>query len=300
MPTVLLSGASGFIGSRLTDSLRADGHVVVPLTRRTGVRDAVLWDAATGKIDTRKLARVQPEIVINLAGENIAQRWTPQTRRLIRDSRVIGTRALSQALALLEVRPRAFVSGSAIGYYGAHRGAKVLDESSGPGTDFVAQVARDWERGTEPAAKVGIRVACLRTGLVLGEGGGVLARMLPIFRLGAGGRLGHGRQWMSWIAMTDVVRAIRHLAEVSTMVGAVNVVAPEPVTNADFTATLARVLGRPAFLPVPKFALELVFGVMADDTILASQRVVPERLAGDGFTFRHPRLEEALRFELRR
>jgi uncharacterized protein (TIGR01777 family) len=264
------------------------------------VRDAVLWDAATGKIDTRKLARVQPEIVINLAGENIAQRWTPQTRRLIRDSRVIGTRALSQALALLEVRPRAFVSGSAIGYYGAHRGAKVLDESSGPGTDFVAQVARDWERGTEPAAKVGIRVACLRTGLVLGEGGGVLARMLPIFRLGAGGRLGHGRQWMSWIAMTDVVRAIRHLAEVSTMVGAVNVVAPEPVTNADFTATLARVLGRPAFLPVPKFALELVFGVMADDTILASQRVVPERLAGDGFTFRHPRLEEALRFELRR
>ena len=300
MFTVLLSGASGFIGSRLSDSLRADGHRVVALTRRTGAGDSVLWDAGTGKIDTKKLARVQPDIVINLAGENIAQRWTPHTKRLIRDSRVIGTRALSQALAQLEARPRVLVSGSAIGYYGAHRGSKVLDESSGPGTDFVAQVARDWERGTEPAAKVGIRVVCMRTALVLGEGGGVLARMLPIFRLGAGGRLGHGRQWMSWIALDDVVRAIRHLAETSELSGAVNVVAPEAVTNADFTATLARVLHRPAFLPVPTFALELVFGVMADDTILASQRVVPQRLAGDGFEFRHPRLEEALRFELRR
>jgi len=298
--TILVSGASGFIGSRLTDSLRADGHRVVALTRRSGASDSVLWDAATGKIDTKKLARVQPQIVINLAGETIAQRWTPQTRRLIRDSRVNGTRALVEALARLEVRPGVLVSGSAIGYYGAHRGAKVLDESSGPGTDFVAQVARDWERATEAAAKVGIRAVCLRTGVVLGEGGGVLARMLPVFRLGAGGRLGHGRQWMSWIAMDDVVRAIRHLAESSSLSGGVNVVAPEAVTNADFTTTLARVLRRPAFLPVPKFALELVFGVMADDTILASQRVVPERLAGDGFEFRHPRLEEALRFELRR
>lgn len=300
MSTILISGASGFIGSRLADSFRADGHRVVALTHRPGERGAVSWDAAAGRIDRNALARLQPEIVVNLAGENIAQRWTPHTQKRIRDSRVNGTRALAEALAALDARPSVLISGSAVGYYGAHRGSTVLEESSGAGSDFLAKVALAWEQSTEPATRVGIRVVHLRTGIVLGEGGGVLGRLLPIFRVGAGGRLGRGLQWMSWIAMDDMVRGIRHLAESSALTGGVNMVAPEPVTNAEFTAVLARVLHRPAFLPVPRFAMELLYGVMADDTILASQRAIPKRITGDGFEFRHPRLEEALRFELRR
>jgi uncharacterized protein len=193
-----------------------------------------------------------------------------------------------------------FLSGSAIGYYGAHRGDDLLDENSAPGSDFLAALARDWERATQPASAAGIRVVLVRTGLVIGTGGGVLDRMLLPFRLGIGGRLGAGKQWMSWIAMDDIVRAMQFLLDTTTMRGPVNLVAPAPERNVDFTRTLARVLNRPAFIPVPTVALELLFGTMADNTILASQRVVPKRLADAGFEFRHPRLEEALRFELKR
>jgi hypothetical protein len=193
-----------------------------------------------------------------------------------------------------------FVSGSAVGYYGAHRGDDLLDEASAPGTDFLAETARDWERATEAASKADIRVVLMRTGLVLGNDGGVLERMLPPFRFGLGGHLGDGRQWMSWIAMDDATRAIRFFLDTPSLAGPVNLVAPEASQNKDFTKTLARVLRRPSVFPVPAFALEIVFGTMADTTILASQRVVPKRLAGAGFEFRHPRLEEALRFELRR
>jgi len=301
---ILLSGASGFIGSRLSRSLRADGggggHRVVALTRRAGDGDSVWWDAAAGRIDVDALARLRPDVVINLAGENIAQRWTPRRRARIRDSRVNGTRALAEALASLAARPRVLVSGSAVGYYGAHRGDEVLDETSAPGVDFLGQVAREWERSTDAASAAGIRVVLIRTGVVLGAGGGVLGRVALPFRAGLGGRLGDGRQWMSWIAMDDVVRGIRHLAEASTLSGPVNLVAPEPVTNAQFTKILAHVLSRPALFPVPRVALELLFGTMADNTILASQRAVPKRIAGDGFAFRHPLLEDALRSELRR
>lgn len=298
MFTVLLSGASGFIGSQLAKSLAADGHRVVRLARKPS-GDAVTWDPEAGRIDRDQLARVGPDIVVNLAGEPIAQRWTARRRRRIRDSRVLGTTALAEALAALPTKPSVLVSGSAIGYYGAHRGDEPVDEDSSPGSGFLAQTARDWERATEPADQAGIRVVIARTGIVLGRDGGVLERMLLPFRLGAGGRLGSGKQWISWIAMDDMVRALRFLID-STVRGAVNLVAPEPVRNEELTKVLARVLHRPAVLPVPSFALELLFGTMADNTILASQRVAPKRLAGAGFEFRHPRLEEALRFELRR
>jgi uncharacterized protein (TIGR01777 family) len=297
--TVLLSGASGFIGSRLARALRADGHRVVALTRRAGP-DAVSWDAEQGRIDTAALAQASPEIVINLAGEPIAQRWTGDRKRRIRDSRVNGTRALATALVALPKRPKTFVSGSAIGYYGAHRGDETLDESSSSGTDWLAEVAREWESATAPASDAGIRVAISRTGIVLGRDGGALERMLPPFQLGAGGRIASGRQWMSWISLEDVVRGIRFLAENTAISGPVNLVAPEPARNEAFAETLGAVLHRPAVVPVPEFALRLAFGRMADDTILASQRVLPKKLAGAGFEFRHPRLDEALRFELTR
>ncbi len=301
MATILLSGASGFIGSHLAAACRADGHRVVPLTRQQrDSSDVVTWDASAGRIDSAALARVAPDIVINLAGEPIAQRWTNERMRRIRDSRVNGTRALASAIAALPVRPRAFVSGSAVGYYGAHRGDELLDETSSSGKEYLAETARAWEQSAAPAADAGIRVAVIRTGLVLGREGGALQRMLPPFQLGAGGRIGSGKQWMSWISLEDAVRAIRFLAETSSVSGPTNLVAPQPVQNSEFTDALASVLHRPAIMPVPEIALKLAFGRMAQDTILASQRVLPKKLAGAGFEFRHPRLEEALRFELRR
>jgi uncharacterized protein len=303
--TVLLSGASGFIGSQLSKSLSADGHRVVRLARpesrsTPAVSDIVRWDPEAGYIDRDALARLQPDAVVNLAGESIAKRWTATRRRRIRESRVRGTTILAEALAALRSKPSVFLSGSAMGYYGAHRGDELLEEHSAPGSDFLAQTARDWERATEAASQAGIRVVLSRTGIVLGMGGGALDQMLLPFRLGVGGRLGSGRQWMSWIALDDVVRALRFLVDTPAVRGPVNLVAPEPVRNAEFTKVLGRVLGRPAMLPVPAFALELLFGTMADHTILASQRLSPKKLAGAGFEFRHPRLEEALRFELRR
>jgi uncharacterized protein len=302
--TVLLSGASGFIGSHLERSLNADGHRVVHLARvsaqsnPSASQDAVTWDPERGTIDRQALEQVAPDAVVNLAGEPIAQRWSDAKRRQIRDSRVNGTRALSRALAELGNRPRVLVSGSAVGYYGAHRGDEMLTEDSPPGDDFLAGTARAWEDATRPAADGGIRVAISRTGLVVGTDGGVLAKMLTPFRIGVGGRMGRGRQWMSWIALDDMVRALRFLIDTATARGAFNLVAPEPVTNSQFTKALAEALHRPAFLPVPSFALELAFGTMAGDTILASQRAIPKRLAGAGFEFRYPRLQDALRFEL--
>lgn len=301
MSTILLSGASGFIGSRLAQSFASDGHRIVPLVRgRPSSDHTVAWDPEKGSIDREALARARPDVVINLAGEPIARRWTPARRHRIRESRVRGTEALADALAGSPMKPKVFLSGSAVGYYGAHRGDETVDETSAPGPDFLAQTARDWERGTERAGSAGIRVVVLRTGLVLSRSGGVLARMLLPFRLGVGGRLGSGRQWMSWIAMDDIVAAIRFLVDTPTMNGPVNLVAPEPARNVEFTKTLAHVLRRPAVFPVPAILLELLFGTMADNTILASQRVIPKRLAGAGFQFRHPRLEDALRFALTR
>lgn len=300
MATYLVSGASGFIGSELVAALAGDGHRVVRLKRGSGGSQDVRWDPEAGEVDREALARARPDVVVNLAGEPIAQRWTGDRKRRIRDSRVNGTRALANALASMGAKPSVFVSGSAMGYYGVDRGDELLDESNAPGSDYLADTAKAWEDATAPAADAGMRVVIPRTGLVLGAGGGALAKMLPAFRLGVGGRVGSGRQWMSWISLTDMVAALRFAADSAALRGPANFVAPEPARNSELTRTLAKVIRRPAIFPVPELAIQVLFGEMGKATILASQRLVPKKLAGAGFQFRHPHLEDALRYELRR
>ena len=293
---ILVSGASGLIGSALVRALRSKNLEVKRLVRRRSSRpDEVSWFPERGEIDPRAIEGVSA--VVNLAGENLSQRWTSSARRRIRESRVQATTLLARTIALSQPRPGVFVSASAMGIYGTHRDDPI-DESAALGDDFLASVCKDWEAATEPAADAGVRVAFSRTGLVLARDGGVLAKLLLPFRLGVGGTLGLGRQWMSWIALTDVVRVLTFMIEDASIVGPVNVVAPNPVTNAEFTDTLGRVLGRPTFTIVPAFALKLALGQMAEDTALASQRVVPRKLTEAGFQFELPLLEAALRREL--
>jgi uncharacterized protein (TIGR01777 family) len=297
--TIAVTGATGMIGAALVDRLRARGHRVRRIIRpsRRAERDDVSWDASSDALPTHVVADV--DAVVNLAGEPIAHRWTEPRKRAIRDSRVRGTTLLARAIAALETRPRVFLSGSAVGYYG-DRGDELLDEASPAGDGFLADVVVEWERAAAPLADVGVRVVLLRTGVVLGAAGGALARLLPIFRGGAGGRLGTGRQWMSWISLEDQVRAIEHALSDETLRGPANLVAPNPVTNAAFASILGRVLARPAIVPVPAFALELLYGEMARATLLAGQRALPRALAAAGFEFAHPTLEQALRHELSR
>jgi uncharacterized protein len=294
--TTAITGASGLIGSELTRQLQRAGERVLRLVRREAREpDEVSWDPARGTIDAAALEGV--DAVVNLAGEPIAQRWTEAARRRIRDSRVEGTLLLTQALASLTHRPAVLISGSAMGIYG-DRGDEELDETSATGSDWLAEIGAEWERATAPAEAAGIRVVHARTAIVLSPQGGALAKMLPFFRLGVGGTLGSGRQWMSWIALTDHVRAILHCMGRTDLSGPVNFTAPNPVRNDEFTKTLARVLRRPAFFPVPKLALDLVYGEMAEATILAGQRMRARRLLETGFDFRCPTLEGALRKEL--
>lgn len=297
--TVAVTGASGLIGSALAGALAADGFRVRRLVRTERQRgaDDVFWDPARGRVDLAALEGA--DAVVHLAGEPIGQRWTGAVRRRIRESRIAGTRLIAASLASLSRPPRVLVSGSAEGIYG-NRGDEILDEGSPIGSDFLAQLAADWEAEADRAAAAGVRVVKIRTGLVLSPRGGALARLLLPFRLGLGGRLGSGRQWVSWIALADTVRAIRHLIDTHAFVGPANVSAPNPVTNAELASTLARVLRRPAIFPVPATALRLAFGEMADATLLASQRMRPRRLLESGFQFRYPTLEAALRFELGR
>jgi uncharacterized protein (TIGR01777 family) len=236
---------------------------------------------------------------VNLAGEPIAHRWTAERKRALRESRVRGTALLARAVTALPVKPRVFLSGSAVGYYG-DRGDELLDETAAPGEGFLPQLTIDWEAATAPIADAGVRVALLRTGIVLSPAGGALEKLLPIFKLGGGGPLGSGMQWMSWITLDDHVRAMQHALFSEGMRGAANLTAPAPVRNAEFAATLGRVLGRPAVLPVPAFALELLYGEMAHATLLAGQRVMPAALASAGFQFEEPTLEGALRRVLNR
>ncbi len=301
MPNVLLSGSSGFLGSAIAGWLQERGYRTTRLVRGAASGEGrVAWDPEYGQIDRDAVARAAPDLVINLAGEPIGQRWTADRKRKIRDSRVRGTRALAESIAGLTRKAATLVNASAMGFYGAHCGDTLLDESSAAGDDFLARVCQEWESATEPASSSGVRVVQLRTGLVIGRGGGVMARMLPPFQMGVGGRLGDGRQWMSWIALADYLRAVAFAIETPSLAGPLNMTAPEPVRNEEFTETLGRVLSRPALLPVPRAGLALLFGEMADNTILASQRVVPKKLAGAGFEFRRPRLEDALRAELTR
>jgi uncharacterized protein (TIGR01777 family) len=292
---VVVSGSSGLIGSALVASLRERGDEVIRLVRSapTGEND-VHWDPGSGSIDAARLDALAPEAVVHLAGESIGGgRWTSERKRRIRESRTVGTRLVSETMARLSAPPAALVCASAIGYYG-DRGDELLTEASAAGSGFLAEVTRDWEDATVPARDAGIRVVTTRFGIVLSAEGGALGRMLFPFRLGLGGRLGSGRQWFSWVALDDVVGAIEHVLGTHELAGAVNVTAPNPVTNREFTKTLARVLGRPAVMPVPAPALRIALGELADN-LLGGQRVRPERLLASGYVFRHPELEHALR-----
>jgi len=287
------------IGSALLPALSAAGHTVARLVRpgRPPAAGDVAWDPSAGRIDAALLGGF--DAVVHLAGESIAGgRWTSKRKQRIRESRTRSTRLLAESLAGLKRPPRVLVAASAIGFYG-DRGDEVLTEDSAAGSGFLADVCKAWEAATEPAARKGIRVLNLRSGMVLAGTGGALAKMLPPFRLGFGGPLGNGRQWVSWITVDDVLRIAGQAIEDERLQGAVNVVAPEPVTNREFSRTLGRVLNRPAIVAAPAFALRLVLGEMAGPLLLASERVSPKRLQTAGYRFLYPDLEPALRHLLR-
>jgi uncharacterized protein (TIGR01777 family) len=291
---VLLSGASGLLGTALRNGMRAEGAEIAQLVRRAPSRDGELrWDPAAGLFSEDTTALEGLAAAIHLSGANVAaHRWTPEYRREMVVSRVESTRTLARVLAALERPPAVLLVASATGIYGDRR-EEVLTEDSVPGTGFLADVCRDWEEAAEPAAAAGIRVVHLRFGVVLSGGEGVLGKMAPLFRMGLGGRLGSGRQWMSWIGIEDAVAAVQFLMK-TQVVGAVNMTAPNPVTNAEFTRALGRVVHRPALLPAPAFALRLALGQMADEALLASARAMPKRLMEGGFRFAQPNLEGAL------
>ena len=289
---VLVSGASGMVGTALTRKLNSEGHNVTPLRRSNSNQSTdPNWDPASERID---LSHGGPwDAVVHLAGENIAAgRWTNKLKRAIRDSRVNGTRLLCNALAKSEHKPAVIVCASAVGYYG-DSGDVELNEDSPSGDGFLPTVCREWEAAAQPARDAGIRVVHMRIGVVLGREGGALAKMLTPFKLGAGGILGNGKQYMSWITLNDVVRAMIYAINTESLVGPVNAVAPNPVTNRTFTKALGRALKRPTIVPMPAFAARMAFGEMADALLLSSIRVVPDRLVHAGFEFDHPSIDGA-------
>jgi uncharacterized protein (TIGR01777 family) len=288
---VAISGATGLIGSALQQSLGNDGHQTIPLVR-TPKADGIPWDPQQGTVDLPSLEGI--DAVIHLAGENIAAgRWTQTFKDRVLQSRTAGTATLARAVKQLARPPRIFVCASAIGYFG-DRGDEILTEESPPGTGFLPTVCRAWEDAAQPAGSVA-RLVLARFGVVLARQGGALAKMLLPFRLGVGGVVGSGRQYMSWISLRDAVGGLRHLLDQESLAGPVHLVAPNPVTNREFTRTLGRVLGRPTFVPLPAFAARLAMGEMADGLLLASTRVVPQRLQASGFRFQDESLEPALR-----
>ena len=295
---IAITGATGYIGTQLAAFLSTGGHTVLRIGRGpvSPGRTDITWNPERGELDPRQLEGV--DAVIHLAGASIADRWTPSHRAAIKSSRVEGTSLLAHTLAQLTNKPRVLVSGSAVGIYGS-RGDEVLDETSTLGSDYLGEVARAWEAATAPAERAGIRVVHARTGIVQGAAGGALAKMLPLFRLCLGGTLGTGTQWVSPIAFDDEIGALHFCLMREDVRGAVNLCAPDAVTNAELTRVLGQVVGRPAFAAVPAFVLRAVLGgEMADATVLASQRVRPGALLRAGFDFRHPTLESMLRFEL--
>jgi uncharacterized protein (TIGR01777 family) len=287
---VLLTGASGLIGSALRPSLQVEGCELWRLTRRKPLERQIAWDPAR-PLDPEAVSGF--DAVIHVAGENIAGLWTAAKKRRILQSRVVGTRNLSEALAKTPQPPTVLVAASAIGYYG-DRDDEILNEESSAGSGFLPEVCQQWEAAAQPAKDAGIRTVHIRTGLVLSQEGGALAKMLPVFRMGLGGQVGSGRQWWSWIHIEDLVAAVLYLLRDESLCGPVNFVAPSPVTNGEFTKTLSARLHRPAFFSVPAVAARLALGRAADELLLASARVEPARLAQAGFCFRHPTLGEAL------
>ena len=294
---ILISGASGLIGRALAESLRSAGHTVQTLVRRkpNESQGEIAWDPEAGVLDSSRLEGV--DAVVHLAGKPIDARWTEATKRAIRDSRVKGTTLLAQAAAQLPTRPQVFICASAVGFYGS-RGDEALDETSASGQGFLPDVCRAWEDAGAPARDAGLRTVHLRTGVVLSCQGGMLARVLPPFKMGAGGVLGTGEQWISWISLADVIAAIRYVIASAELSGPVNLTSPQPVPNAEFTHTLGKILGRPTVLPLPAFAVKLLVGEMGDELLLAGQKVLPKKLLASGFTFAHSDLESALRWAL--
>jgi len=288
---ILVSGSSGLIGAALLPALRTSGYEITRLVRGTASgNERIAWDPA------RPLAPESVsgfDTVVHLAGESIVGRWTEAKKRRILQSRVQGTRNLAEALAAVPQRPRLLISASAIGYYG-DRGNEVLNEESAPGAGFLPDVCREWEAATGAAVDAGIRTVQMRTGVVLSAAGGALRKMLPPFKMGVGGRIGDGQQWMSWIDVQDMVGAIHHILKSDLLQGPVNMVAPKPVTNAEFTATLASVLSRPAIFPMPAFVVKLAFGEMGETVLLGSQRVEPGQLVMRSYPFRFSCLRASL------
>ncbi|MGK5642125.1 TIGR01777 family oxidoreductase [Streptomyces sp. URMC 126] len=293
---IAITGSTGLIGTALVRSLEADGHRVTRFVRRPPRgEDEAEWDPKRQRVDTRALAGC--EAVVHLAGAGVgAHRWTEAYKREIRESRVLGTAAVAEAVASLDTPPRVLISASATGFYG-DAGDRVLDEDSPPGRGFLAGVCQEWEAATAPATEAGVRTVLTRTGLVVSRRGGAWGRMFPLFRLGLGGPLGNGRQYWSFISLRDHIAALRHLLDTPALSGPVNLTAPEPVTNREVARTMGRVLHRPALLPAPAPALRLVLGELASD-VLAGQRVVPRRLLDSGFRFAHPDVESAVRAAL--
>jgi hypothetical protein len=296
---VAITGSSGLVGSALVPFLTTGGHEVVRLVRRAPRgKDEVRWDPEARTIDAAALEGI--DAVVNLSGENIAdRRWSEARKALLRSSRLVPTRLLAETLAGLKRKPKVLISFSALGYYG-NRGDAWVTEQDAPADDFLGRLSVEWEAAAEPAAKAGIRVVHPRVGIVLSPAGGALGKMLLPFKAGVGGVLGAGTQYMSWIAIDDLLGVLHHLLERADIEGGVNAVAPEPVTNAVFTKTLGRVLGRPTIVPAPAFVLRLAFGEMADAALLSSTRVRPARLESSGYRFRFPDLEGALRHLLGR
>ena len=289
--TILVAGASGLIGRALIPALANEGHRVLRLVRRQPrAADELRWNPAAHLFDERQLKEI--DVIINLAGEPIDHRWTTSRRRRIRDSRVAGTDTIVEAIGRTG-RAITLINASAVGFYG-DMGDRVLDETREHGRGFLAEICRQWEGAARRAEKYGARVVMMRSGIVLSSNGGALERMLLPFRFGVGGRLGNGRQWTSWIALDDMVRAIAWIIEHREIAGPVNMTSPNPVTNGQLARTIGRVMHRPALFPVPGFVLGMMFGEMADEMLLASQRVVPTVLLKSGFDFRSPTIDEAL------
>jgi uncharacterized protein len=290
---VLISGATGMIGSALTRELESKGHQTTRLTRSPGSDDDVGWDPSAGEIDASRLEGV--DAVVHLAGESIAEgRWTAERKRRILESRRLGTGLLARTIANLSEPPGVMVGASAVGYYG-DRGNELLREDSGPGNNFLGEVCRVWEKAADPAREAGIRVVHTRFGIVLTPKGGALGTTLPIFKLGGGGRIGSGRQYWSWVALDDVVGSIIHALENDSVEGPINVGSPNPLTNAEYTKVLGKVLNRPTVFPLPAPAARLMLGEIADELLLASARMEPAKLEETGYEFRYPELEDALR-----
>jgi uncharacterized protein len=293
--TVAIAGASGFLGTAFARHLTREGHEVRRIGRASSRGVDFQWDLDAGRLDPAALDGA--EVVVNLAGENVAQRWTQAHKRAILTSRLRSTEVLAKTMAAVRTPPRVFLSTSAIGIYGS-RGSQALDESSAPGRGFLADVVQQWESAATPARDAGVRLVHPRLGLVMHPDGGVLSKLLPLFNVGGGGKIGKGDQWMSWIGMHDLLRALVFLMNTDAITGPVNVTAPNPATNAQFSHTLGEVLHRPALATVPEFAVKLMFGEMGEETLLSGQRVLPRRLLDSQFQFDYPELAAALRHEL--